>query len=152
VWDCRAWGPARHTVTVAGSEDANPLFGCAFWPVNGQLRPSSSGDSEFLVWSSTGLLSGFDVSDGRLLGSWMCGDASAMDEAEQKAQQFPVFDLAIADSGMYVCAVGGRSERQRQRAAATGGAENQNGWGVPAQLWCAAAGTDGMVRLILQYH
>eukprot|EP01043_Picozoa_sp_COSAG02_P031941 COSAG02_NODE_2111_length_9804_cov_5.586296_7_plen_491_part_00 len=146
VWDCRAWGPARHTVTPsADSEDANPLFGCTFWPATAQSS-FSSGGGEFLVWSSTGLLSGFGVSDGCLLGSWMCGDALPRNEAEQKMQQYPVFDLAIADSGLYVCAVGGRSERQRQRVAATGSAEQQNGWGVPAQLWCTAVGTDDTVR------
>ena len=152
MWDCRAWGSARHIVTPsADSEDANPLFGCTFWPANTQLS-FSSGGGEFLVWSSTGLISGFDVSDGRRLGSWMCGDASPRDEARQPAQQYPVLDLAIAASGLYVCAVGGRSERQRQRVAATGSAEKQNGWGVPAQLWCTTVGADGTVRPNMHCH
>ena len=47
--------------------------------------------------------------------------------------------MAIAECGRFVCAAGGRSEREQQRA---GSADKQNGWGVPAQLWCASPGAD----------
>lgn len=93
------------------------------------------------MWSSSGLLSGFDVSDGRLIGSWTCSDDSLADGI---GQNYPIFDVAIADSGTYVCAVGGPSDRQKQQ---TGNAKKQRGWGTPVQLWSTTAGT---VRLIAQ--
>ena len=148
VWDCRAWGSARHVVTPATTAGATaPLFGCAFWPAIGQASSSSSaGGGEFLVWSSSGLLAGFDVTDGRLLGNWMCS-GSADGAGAPHAQQYPVFDVAISDCGTYVCAVGGPSDRQRQQARKTSSVVNtQNAWGVPAQLWHAIDSSDGMVR------
>lgn len=145
VWDCRAWGRARHTVApTAASAGLSPLFGCTFWPPNGQSSNPLSAGEAFLVWSSSGLLSGFDVSDGLSLGSLMCGSASPKGEEGQQAQQYPVYDVAIAADTTYVCAAGGRSEQQQQRTA--GSVQNQKGWGVPVQLWRATDSDDGSVR------
>ena len=50
--------------------------------------------------------------------------------------------MAIAECGRFVCAAGGRSEREQQRSLNAGSVEKQYGWGVPAQLWCASPSAD----------
>jgi hypothetical protein len=47
-----------------------------------------------------------------------------------------VFDVAIADSGRYIVAVGGLGEQRRQQQQQEKG-KLRAGWGVPSQMWCA---------------
>jgi hypothetical protein len=110
VWDCRAWGDARHTLRDAAGK-GQPLFGCSFWPSMG---------TEVLLWSSSGALVGYDAADARRLGSHTC--------VSQKTKgRYPVFDVAVASGGNLLAAVGGMSEQQADAAS--------SGWGVPSQLW-----------------
>ena len=161
VWDCRAWGRTRHRLLPA---EPGPLFGCGFWPRKitaateqgqeqeqeqgqgqGAVGSDISGAAGFLVWSSSGLLSGFDVADGRSLGSLKCsaspksqqshGQQSGVVGQGGQGGQYPVFDVAIADSGRYIVAVGGLGEQRRQQQQEKG--KLRAGWGVPSQMWCA---------------
>ena len=110
VWDCRAWGAARHTLQDAAGK-GQPLFGCLFWPAGG---------TDVLLWSSSGALVGYDAADARRLGSHTC--------VSQKTKgRYPVFDVAVASGGTHVAAVGGLSEQQADAGS--------SGWGVPSQLW-----------------